>query len=46
MKIVTALLTALTLLGAVGAAWADCPGHQTTAQTNADDEPILPKADS
>ena len=45
MKIATALLTALTLLGAVGAAWAECPGHQTTAQ-QAEDEPILPKADS
>ena len=42
MKIVTALLTALTLLGAVGAAWADCPGHQTTAQQDtAKDDPIL-----
>jgi hypothetical protein len=45
MKIVTVLLTALTLLGAVGAAWAECAGHQTTAQAT-DDEPILPKAGS
>jgi hypothetical protein len=44
MKIVTVLLTALTLLGAVGTAWANCAGHETTAQS--DEDRLPPKADS
>jgi hypothetical protein len=41
MKIVTALLTVLSLLGIAGAAFAECVGHQTTAQQQTDDDPIL-----
>jgi hypothetical protein len=43
MKIIAALVTALTLLGFGGAALADCPGHMKPAgETAQNGKKILP----
>jgi hypothetical protein len=44
MKLLTAFVTALTVLGFAGAALAMCPGaHQPKPETTAQDPLLLPK---
>jgi hypothetical protein len=42
MKILAALVTALTLVGFGGAVFADCPGHMKPAGETAQGKTILP----
>ena len=42
MKTLAALVTALTLVGFAGVAFADCAGHMKTGETAQNDKRILP----
>lgn len=45
MKILAALVTALTLVGFGGVAFAECAGHMKTGETAQNDRKILPPGD-